>query len=280
MYVAFAPTFSHEHAVRETFHGTLQATCQPVLIEMNGSFVVDEAPTRPCVQNRSFVCSPFLGGVQWSTLRQHVHRVCHGNVTLNVRNDLILQASVSQTPPCCPYVLRKGQPFHVPQAANQTEPALPQHPEPPMHILGTCCNKLRSTKKLQMCGRLQPVPSLAYSMCQPRLVNLGHCCGTATRQYPLQCPLDILLRFESEQNHGLTPSTGYVAYQYDHKRHAWSCTIASTLCCVLLCAMQQNVFVFSKVSHVGSSHKCATQLQTIDSEFLEHTKSWTKCHSP
>ena len=148
-----------------------------------------------------------------------------------------------------------------------------------MHTLGICCNKLRSTKKLQMCGRLQPVPNLANNMCQPRLVNLGHCCGTATRQYPLQCPLDILLRFESEQNHGPTPSTGYVAYQYDHKRHAWSCTIASTLCCVLLCAMQQNLFVFSKVSHVGSSHKCATQLQTIDSEFLEHTKPWCASHA-
>ena len=43
--------------------------------------------------------------VQWSTLRQHVHRVCHGNVKLThiwrVRNVLILQArpSVGQTPP-------------------------------------------------------------------------------------------------------------------------------------------------------------------------------------
>ena len=101
--------------MRETFHGTLQATYQPVLVEMKGSFVVDEAPTRPCVQNQSFVCSPFLGGVQWSTLRQHVHRVCHGNVTLNVRNDLILQASVSQTPPCCPYVYAKASPSMSPR---------------------------------------------------------------------------------------------------------------------------------------------------------------------
>ena len=45
MYVAFAPTFSHERAARETFHGTLQATYQPVLVEMKESFLVDEAPT-------------------------------------------------------------------------------------------------------------------------------------------------------------------------------------------------------------------------------------------